>query len=334
MTAEKTQLGAAAVARRVLGRVVSSELSGVGLPIAIIVVALTISAPGFLTPFNINSVLATVAIITVLGLAQLMALAIGQFNLAVAAQGALSAMFMGYLMQTLGVPWPAAIVGALLMGALLGAIQGGLIVGLRLNPFLVTLGLASFFSGVMFVSTRGKPFDRFPDQFNEIGFQSVAGIPVLMFISVAIVIVMVVLLQQTLFGRQLLATGASLRVAFFSAVPTDRMVLTAHALSGALAAFAGFLVVARLATAQTAIGEDWLLPSFAAPVLGGTLLTGGKASATGTLLGALLLTLIANALNLLGVSQYWYQAGLGVVILVGVMLDRLRMVYVAQRAPE
>jgi ribose transport system permease protein len=212
-------------------------------------------------------------------------------------------------------------------------VQGGLIVWVRLNPFLVTLGLASVFAGVMYVTTRGKPFDTFPDQFNEIGFQSLGSVPLLMFISLGVVIVMVVLLQRTLIGRQLLATGANLRVAFFSAVPTDRTVLIAHVVGGALAAFAGFLTVARLATAQTAIGEDWLLPSFAAPVLGGTLLAGGKASATGTLLGALLLALIANALNLLAVSPYWYQAGLGMVILLGVMLDRLRMVYVARRAP-
>jgi ribose transport system permease protein len=320
-------------AGRALTATASWDLAGVGLPILIIAVGLAILEPGFLSAFNINSVLATVAITTVIGLAQLMALVIGQFNLAIAAQGALSAMFLGFLMQSFGVPWPIAVVASLVAGGVLGLVQGGLIVWVRLNPFLVTLGLASVFAGVMYVTTRGVPFDRFSDQFNEIGFQSFGSIPLLMFISLGVVVVMVVLLQRTLIGRQLLATGANLRVAFFSAVPTDRTVLIAHTLSGALAAFAGFLTVARLATAQTAIGEDWLLPSFAAPVLGGTLLTGGKASATGTFLGALLLALIANALNLLAVSPYWYQAGLGAVILLGVMLDRLRMVYVARRAP-
>jgi len=320
-------------AGRALTAAASWDLAGVGLPILIIAVGLAVLEPGFLSAFNINSVLATVAITTVIGLAQLMALVIGQFNLAIAAQGALSAMFLGFLMQSLGMPWPIAVVASLVAGGVLGLVQGGLIVWVRLNPFLVTLGLACVFAGVMFVTTRGIPFDRFSDQFNEIGFQSLGSVPLLMFISLAVVIVMVVLLQRTLIGRQLLATGANLRVAFFSAVPTDRTVLTAHVISGSLAAFAGFLTVARLATAQTAIGEDWLLPSFAAPVLGGTLLSGGKASATGTLLGALLLALIANALNLLAVSPYWYQAGLGAVILVGVMLDRVRMIYVARRAP-
>ena len=116
-------------------------------------------------------------------------------------------------------------------------------------------------------------------------------------------------------GRRLLAVGANPLAARFSALPVDRIVVGAHTASGALAGFAAVLVVSRLAVGSPAIGQDWLLTSFAAPVLGGTILSGGKVSVVGTVLGAALLAMIANALVIVGVSQYWYQAGLGLIIL-------------------
>src|SRR5262249_1305922 len=121
-------------------------------------------------------------------------------------------------------------------------------------------------------------------------------------------------------GRRLLAVGANPVAARFSALPVSRIVIGAHTASGALAGIAAILVVSRLAVGSPAIGPDWLLSSFAAPVLGGTILSGGKISVVGTVLGAALLAMIANALVIVGVSQYWYQAGLGLIILGAVTL--------------
>jgi ribose transport system permease protein len=121
-----------------------------------------------------------------------------------------------------------------------------------------------------------------------------------------------------------LATGANPLAARFSAIPVDRTVVSAHVLSAALGGVAAILQVSRLAVGSPAVGQDWLLPSFAASVLGGTLLGGGKVSVIGTVLGAALLAMVANALVLFGVNQYWYQAGLGLIILGAVGVDQLR----------
>ena len=116
-----------------------------------------------------------------------------------------------------------------------------------------------------------------------------------------------------------------------SGIDTNRIVVVAHTLSGALAAVAGVMLVARLGSAQPSLGSGWLLPSFAAPVLGGTLLSGGKASIPGALLGAVLLAVIANGLQLFNVSPFFYQAFLGVILVLALAMDRARLSYVLRQ---
>ena len=148
------------------------------------------------------------------------------------------------------------------------------------------------------------------------------------FVSLVVAAAATVLFQRTPGGRQLLATGANARTALMSGIATSRMIVIAHVLSGGLAAVAAVMLVARLGSAQPSLGSEWLLPSFAAPVLGGTLLTGGRVLVAGTYLGALLLAVIANGLVLFGVSAYWYQTLLGIVLLAALAVDRGRQTYV------
>jgi len=133
-------------------------------------------------------------------------------------------------------------------------------------------------------------------------------------------------------GRQILASGANARAAKMSGVPVDRVVTISHALSGLLAATAGMMVVARLGAAMPAVGgEDWLLPSFLGPVLGGTLLSGGAVAVVGTMLGALLVTTIRSGLLVLQIGNFWLQLYLGVILLFAVLADRWRALQAARR---
>ena len=145
-----------------------------------------------------------------------------------------------------------------------------------------------------------------------------------------VVFVLWLLYRGTTLGRQMLATGANQRAARMAGVPTDRIIVVTHALSGALAGIAGIMLVLRLGSAIPSIGEEFLLPSFAAPAIGGTLLSGGVVYVFGTLLGGLLIGTIENGLNLLDIPNFWVQLVTGLVLLLAVLLDRARTVVVAR----
>jgi ribose transport system permease protein len=305
--------------------VLGSEVIGILAPVILVVVAMTILFPGFAGPFNVDALLATIAVTAIVGLSQLSVLAVGQFNLALPAMGAFTGMVLGWLLQNGGVDWRLAVLLAFAFAVLLGLIQGFFVVVLKLNSFVVTLGLASAYSGVMFVVLGNERFQHLGVTLPLIGRGAIGTVPNIFIISMVVCATVLVFMTLTVPGRRLLATGANSLAARFSALPVDKTVIGAHALSGALAGAAAILVVGRLAVGSPAIGQDWLLTSFAAPVLGGTLLSGGKVSVVGTVLGAALLAMIANALVIVGISQYWYQAGLGLIILGAVSLDQLRL---------
>lgn len=309
-------------------RFVRWDLSSVVAALCIIGGLLAVAIPAFHSAYNLRALAFTVSITGIVALAQLCALSIGQLNLTLTAVGAGAGIFAGFLMQVAGVPFPLAVLAGLLLGVAAGGLQGVIIVALGINPFIVTLALAATYLGAMLGLTKGASFNQLPPLFVALGRATLLGVPVLPLITLLVAILVAVLFDRTVTGRRLLATGASPRAARMSAIPTGAIVLFAHVASGFLAALAGLLLVTRLGSAQPSLGSEWLLPSFAAPVLGGTLLTGGKVRVFGTILGAVLLAVIANGLVLLGVSAYWYQSLLGVVLLLALALDKGRQTYV------
>jgi ribose transport system permease protein len=288
---------------------------------------------GFLSGFNIFSVGRLVSIAVVVGFSQMVVIGIGQMNLSVGAIGGVVAMFLGWLLETWGVPWPLAIGAAVLFGAVLGGINGLVIVKTGINAFIVTLGTASVFSGTMFILTKVEAFRNLPPDFIQLGQMRVGGlVSPLVVVMVAVLALLFLLYRGTTLGRQMLATGANPRAARVSGVPVGRIITLTHMLSGALAGLAGVMLVLRIGSAipsiGTAGGGDWLLPSFAAPAIGGTLLSGGVINVVGTFIGGLLLGTIENGLTLLSVPGFWVQLLTGLVLLIAVMLDRARTVAV------
>lgn len=282
-------------------------------------------APGFLSRFNLNSLGRSLAIDIVIGFAQMVVLATGGMNLSVGAIGVCAVMLTGYLLQTLGLPIPVAIAGVLLGGAALGWLNGFAIVKTGVNSFIVTLASASLFSGGMLILTKAVPFNALPPAIAEFGKSSVGSLPSLMLVALAIGLGLFVLYRYTRLGREILAAGANARAAQMSGVPVGHTIIFSHALSGALAAAAALMLTARLGAAMPSVGgDDWLLPSFLAPVLGGTLLAGGMVSVIGTMLGAALVTTIRSGLLVLQVGNFWLQLFLGVILLAAVLLERYR----------
>jgi len=302
-----------------------------GLLVILVVMWVVLSsiAPGFLSRFNLNSLGRSVAIDIVIGFAQMVVLATGGMNLAVGAIGICSVMAFGYLLQVLGLPIPLAIAATLLMGAAMGWLNGIAIVKTGVNSFVVTLASASLFSGAMLILTRAVPYNALPPAIGEFGKAAVGPVPALLIVAVAIGIALYVLFKHTVLGRELLAVGASERAAQMSGVPVGRTITIAHVLSGMLAAAAAMMLTARLAAAMPSVaGDDWLLPSFLAPVIGGTALAGGAVSVIGTVLGALLVSTIRSGLLILQVGNFWLPLFLGAFLLAAILLERYRALLV------
>jgi ribose transport system permease protein len=319
-------LGGGARLRSLLDAAGAWQQLGLLVVVAVVWAALASSAPGFLSGFNQFALQRDVAVFVVIGFSQMVVLAIGALNLAVGAIGVVAAMLCGGLMQRAGLPPAVAVLAAVAAAGLAGGLNGWFVVRSRLNAFVVTLATSSIFSGLMLIATRAEAYRGLPDAFVDFGRTRVAGLPVLLVVTLAVTLWLVFIFRSTALGRSLLALGANPRAAELSGLPVGRLTIAAHALSGALAGVAGVMVVARLGSALPSIGSDWVLASFVAPVIGGTLLAGGAVSVVGTLLGAVLVVSITNGLNLLQVSNFWVQLFQGLVLLVAVVFDRWRSV--------
>lgn len=307
-----------------------ANAGGLLIVIVVLITAITIFIPSFASPFNLFSLTRNLAVDTIIGFSMMVVLALGHMNLAVGAIGACAAMVTGYALESLGLPIPLAIATALVAGIFLGALNGVLIVRTGLHSFVITLATASLYFGLMFILTRAEAFRNLPPEFSALGKGRIGSFSSFLVVTVIIAAGLVVLFNFSQLGRQILAAGANTVAASLSGVPVSGVIIFAHALSGFLAAVAGVMVTARLAAALPSIGEDWLLPSFLAPLLGGTLLAGGYVSVIGAMLGAILLSILQNGLILLNVSGFWIQFFLGLALLVAVGIDRWRSVYAAR----
>ena len=284
---------------------------------------------GFLSSFNLFGMGRSLAVDVTIGFSQMVVLATGGMNLSVGSIGVCAVMFSGYLMQSLGLPAPAAFLLALCLGGALGWLNGFTIVRGGVNAFIVTLASANLFSGAMLILTRATPINGLPPEVGAIGRLRLFGlVSPLLLVALAIGAGLLVFYRYSVAGKQMLAAGANARAAMMSGLPVDHSIVLSHVMSGVLAAVAGLMVVARVGAAMPAVGgEDWLLPSFLGPVLGGTALAGGFVSVVGTLLGAALVTIIRSGLLVLDIGNFWLQLFLGLFLLAAVLAQRYRGVF-------
>lgn len=309
----------------------AANVAGLAIVILLLAVIVASLSPGFLSPFNLFTLTRNLAIDTVIGFSMMVVLTTGGMNLSVGSIGVCSIMVTGYLLEGLGLPIVISILGGLAAGAALGWVNGILIVRTGLHSFVITLATASLYFGAMLILTHAEAFRNLPAAFNALGKARYGYCSALLTVTLLVGASLFVLFRYSLIGRQILAAGANPVAAKLSGTPVDRVIIIAHVLSGLCAGIAGVMVTARLAAALPSVGQDWLLPSFLAPLLGGTLLSGGLVSVVGTFLGAVLVTVLQNGLVLLKVGSFWVQFFLGLTLLAAVGLDRWRSVYV-QRA--
>ncbi len=219
---------------------------------------------------------------------------------------------------------PAAGLAALAFGAASGAIAGALVARYAVAPFIATLALMTVWRGVAFVATEGRPVWDLPASFGWLGSARTLGIPFPTLVMAGVYAASHVTLVSTRFGRHVVAVGGNLEAARLAGIRTRRIVASVYVLCGMLAAASGVLLASRMNSGQPNAGLMYELDVIAAVVVGGTSLSGGRGSIVGTFLGAMLIAVLRNGLNLLDVNSYVQQVVVGLVILLAVLLDPLR----------
>ena len=319
----------------------------IGLVVLLILLVVLFSAlrPAFLdTRLTLVPLQSDISVYLVVGLAQLMVLSLGHMNLAVGRMAATSAFAMGLVHDKLGFPLVPSLLTGLIVGALLGALAGLIISRTGVNSFVVTLAMDFALVGLITILytavTDGVAFPDQPAGMGALRFDTFADycvgevcgprVPLVVPFAVVAALLVGLLFRFSRLGREILMTGSNIRAAELSGIPTRNRIVQAHALSGLVAALAGFLLAANNGAFSASLGDQFLLPSFLAPVLGGTLLAGGAVSVLGTVLGATLTQVIYKGLNLLQFQFDQLQLYIGLVLLAALSLDRVRHV-IAQR---
>ena len=308
-------------------RLLSADWFGPLVIIAAASAAITAFAPSFLSPFNIQILLLAASVNVVVAMSQMVIIAIGQMNLAIGAIGGLAAISFAGLMQVWSLPAPLAALAALALGVAAGLANGLMIARTGVSAFVVTLASLSVFKGADLGITRAQPFYGIPESVKAFGNATIFGpIPWLALPAALVVAGMARLLYAQRVGRFILAVGGNPHAAELSGVSIERATLWAHGISGFLAALAGIMLTARLQLGQPSIGDDWLILSFAAPVIGGAALAGGHVSVLGTLCGVVIVAIITQALVIFHIDPFFVQVVLGLLILWTVGVNRLREV--------
>ncbi len=279
----------------------------------------------FLSPYNIQILLLAIAVNALIAFAQMIIIAIGQMNLSVGAIGGLAAISFAGMMEVWGLPALPAALLALVIGLLCGVLNGVLVRITGISAFVITLATLSIYKGINLGITEAQPFYGVPAAVKAFGAATILGpIPWLLAPTIAATVALWYMLRRLPVGRFILAVGSNDHAAGLSGISVGATVVIAHGISGFLAALAGILVVARLQIGQPSIGDDWLILSFAAPVIGGAVLAGGHVSVTATALGVVIVAIITQALVLFSIDPFLVQVVLGALILAAVGLNKLR----------
>ncbi|MDI7246917.1 MAG: ribose ABC transporter permease [Bacillota bacterium] len=282
---------------------------------------LTFLNPRFLTLANIMNVFRQTSVNAIPAIGMTFVILTGGIDLSVGSVLALTGAIVAYMLRA-GVNVLVSVAGGVALGVLLGALTGLIITKQKVPPFIATLAFMAIYRGATMVLTGGQPITGLGDSFAFIGCGYVGPVPFPVLLLAVISIGGWFILAKTRFGEHIYATGGNEDAAYLSGVSVHGVKASVYAISGLLAAVCGMVVASRLDSAQPVAGLGLELDAIAAVILGGTSLSGGKGHIPGTLIGALIIGVINNGLNLIGLSSFYQQLVKGGVILVAVLLDR------------
>ncbi|MTI61465.1 MAG: ABC transporter permease [Firmicutes bacterium] len=298
-----------------------SRISGVFIALLFIIIIASFVSPYFLTTYNIQSVIRSLAFVSIVAIGQACLLILGELDLSVGAIAGLSGVLGGMMMVNASINPYLAFILCLLIGAGFGFINGILVSGLNLNSLVVTVGMTGIYSGVNLVISKGKAITGIPEEIYFLGQGKLFGIPMPFIIMLVVLAVIVFITRYTPFGRYVYAIGNSKEAAKILGIRVNLVTIITFMIVGLLSALAGMVMVARLGSSQPSIGETWVMNSIASSVIGGVALTGGVGSPAGALLGAAVIGIINNIIVLFGVSPYWQTAVSGAIVVGAISID-------------
>ena len=285
---------------------------------------LSIATDTFLTPDNLIVVLRQVSINAMLAFGMTYVILMGDIDLSVGMVMAFSGIVTTVSLTRWGVPLPGAVTLGLLSGALVGIVNGMIVSKLKLPSFIVTLSLSYIAKGFAYIISNGMPVSVEEPAFYAIGNGYLGPIPYPVIYMIAVFAILSFVLYRLKFGRKVYAIGGNIEAAKYSGINVARIKIISFTILSILAALGGIVQCARLFSGQPTIGVNAELDAIAAVILGGTSFSGGVGTLFGSLIGALLIGIINNGLNLLGVSSFWQWVAKGAVILLAVYIDVMR----------
>lgn len=300
------------------------QLTGVLLAFVFMFIVSSLISPYFLTRYNLTIMSRELAFVGIVAIAQGLLLLMGYIDISIGSIAGLSGVLTAKALSEYGLNPLVAVLIGLTAGALCGVVNGFLITTFNLNPLVLTIGTSTVFVGINLLITKGRTITGLPEITAFIGGGSVFGIiPIPDFFMIGVFLIALFLTTRTVFGRNVYAIGDSIEAAKLVGIKINKTIIITYAISSVFASLAGILMVFRLISAQTTVGQTWLLPSIAAPVIGGIATTGGVGSIGGALAGAAILVLIGNIVILGGVNVYWQQIINGAVIISAIVMDAL-----------
>jgi ribose transport system permease protein len=291
--------------------------------VALVILFGALQPDAFLSFGNVRNILAQIAILAIIASAQTVVMVVGDFDLSVGVTATLAGATAAALMID-GWSIPLAIVAALVVGTLVGVVNGILVAYMNLSAFVATLATLTAVGGLAFIVTDGTTLFGMPESFEVIGQGRPLGLPMPIFFAVIVCLVVWLVLKFTTLGRRWYAVGGSAEVARLSGVNVRLARFLAFTVAGFVSAIGGIILVSRLASASATSANNYMLLAVAAVFLGMTVLRSGAANVGGTLVGVGIIGVMSNGLNIVGVSAYYQQVFTGVIIIAAVTLSALK----------
>lgn len=293
---------------------------GVILGFFVLCAAISIATPAFLTKTNILNLLRQSSIVGVIAAGMTFVVISGNFDISVGATAAFcGAITLKSLLS--GTALPLAILSGLIPGALIGFINGVLVAKLGMPSLIATMGMVTAVRGTLLILTGGYPISGSTETFMKIGNGYFMGIPIPVIIFAVTILIAHIILKKTRFGRYVYSVGGNSEASRLSGINVDFYKISVFVINGFLAALAGIILTSRLSTATPVAGEGYDMDAIAAVVIGGTSVAGGEGSALKTIIGVLLMSVINNGFNLLGVNIYFQYVFKGLIIIAAVGFD-------------
>jgi ribose transport system permease protein len=291
----------------------------------LLVVFFSLSSGNFFRFDNLIGIMLSTAVIGVLALGSTFVIITGGIDLSVGTVMTFSSVMTGVIITFWGLPIPFGIAGGILTGALCGFISGWLVAKMNIPPFIATLGMMMVTKGLSLVVSGTKPiyFNDTP-AFSKIAMDTLFKVPFAVYIFFGLAVIASIVLSKTIIGRYNFALGSNEEATRLSGVNVTFWKITIYVITGAFAGIAGIMMASRLNSAQPALGSGYELEAIAAVVIGGTSLSGGQGSILGTVIGALIMSVLTNGLRIMSVPQEWQVVIVGLVVIGAVYADILR----------